>query len=129
MAAAWRGQGVPMRFALWVVTVALVCHFGASGSLQAHSVPKDNHDRTLVVRLSANAVRIDYRLELDEARATRDLPDEELRGISTRTQFYKTFSRYFADVLADNLVATLDGQPLQFHCVERAYKVLDHLRC
>ena len=47
----------------------------------AHPVPRDNHDRTLVVRLTPDAVVVDYRLEVDEFRASRDLPGEELEYI------------------------------------------------
>jgi ABC-type nickel/cobalt efflux system permease component RcnA len=95
-------------------------------------VPSDNHDRYLVVRLTAEKVIVDYRLELDETRAARDLPAEEIKKIADAKQFYRGFIDFFAPVLANNLVATLDGnhdKTLEFHCVRRSYQVLDHLRC
>jgi nickel/cobalt exporter len=96
---------------------------------RAHPVPKDNHDRTLVVRLTPEAVLVDYRLELDEARAARDLPKNEIAKISSRREFYETFTRFSARHLADNLVARLDGVSLTFACARQRYEVLDHLRC
>jgi ABC-type nickel/cobalt efflux system permease component RcnA len=79
--------------------------------------------------LTPSAVIVDYRLEVDEARAARDLPRSELEGIASRAAFYDTFCRYFAPVLADNLVATLDGKELTFHPLGQSFQFTDHLRC
>ncbi len=95
----------------------------------AHVVPKDNHDRTLIVHLTPEAVVVDYRLELDEYRAVRDLPVGALKGVESRKDFHSAFRRHFAPVLADNLVALLDGQELTFECREQRSEVLDHVRC
>ncbi len=122
----------------------LVCAFSslclcvsAVSSVYAHPVPKDNHDRTIVVRLTPRAVEVDYTLDLDELRAARDVAREELAGVTTPEEFYRAFSRWVAPVLAGNLDARLDGKPLDFACVERkeptdkdeAGKPLLHLRC
>ena len=37
--------------------------------------------------------------------------------------------RCYAPILADHLLAKLDGQELTFRCVERSHRVLDHLQC
>src|SRR5438445_295501 len=66
----------------------------------AHPVPSDNHDRTIVVRLTAEAVYVDYRLELDELRAQRDLPRSEIAKIASRTDFYNVFTLNAAGDLA-----------------------------
>jgi ABC-type nickel/cobalt efflux system permease component RcnA len=95
----------------------------------AHPVPKDNHDRTVVVRLTADAVFVDYRLELDETRAALDLPRSEHAQIRSPRDFYAVFTRYFAPKVAYNLVADLDGKPLEFICVEQRHELTDHLRC
>jgi ABC-type nickel/cobalt efflux system permease component RcnA len=95
----------------------------------AHPVPSDNHDRTIVVRLTAEAVVVDYRLEVDELRAQRDLPRSEIAKIASRKDFYTVFTHYFADVLAGNLVARLDDKELSFTCEHQAYEATDHLRC
>jgi ABC-type nickel/cobalt efflux system permease component RcnA len=101
----------------------------AAASAPAHPVPRDNHDRTLVVRLTPDAVVVDYRLEVDEYRATRDLPAEELEGVTDRKDFHAAFTRYHAGFLGNNLVARLDGKLLEFTCVYQRYQLLDHVRC
>ena len=53
----------------------------------------------------------------------------ELAGVSSPKEFHTAFTRYFADVLADNLTATLDGKALTFRVVQRDFQVTDHLRC
>jgi ABC-type nickel/cobalt efflux system permease component RcnA len=95
----------------------------------AHPVPRDNHDRTLVVRLTPEAVVVDYRLELDEYRAALDLPREDLKGVVTREDFYSAFTRVHAGFLGNNLVARLDGKLLEFTCVGQHHQLLDHVRC
>lgn len=99
------------------------------GEVSAHPVPKDNHDRTIVVRLTADAVIVEYRLELDVARAARDLQNVDLSDIQSEDQLYAVFTRYFGPILADNLVARVDGKPLTFTCTTRKHELLDHLRC
>ena len=53
-------------------------HVLAALLLLAHPVPKDTHDRTLVVRLTSTGVIVDYRLEADAARAIEDLSKDQL---------------------------------------------------
>jgi len=67
-----------------------------------------------VVRLTPEAVVVEYRLELDETTGARELPEDELKGISTRKELHNVISRYFSEILADNLVASLDGTALRF---------------
>jgi nickel/cobalt exporter len=121
------------RFLVLCLSSLCVLCDGAVGS--AHPVPKDNHDRTIAVWLTARGVEVQYVLDLDEGRAARDLAREELAGISTPEEFYRTFVRWLAPVLANNLDAGLDGKSLAFQCVERNATVKDgdqplfHLRC
>jgi ABC-type nickel/cobalt efflux system permease component RcnA len=106
------------RLALLVMAVLL-----APGPAGAHPVPRDNHDRTLIVHLTPEAVIVDYRLELDAYRAVRDLA-----GVKSSDELHVAFRRHFAPILADNLVATLDGKELVFECREQRSLVLDHIR-
>jgi ABC-type nickel/cobalt efflux system permease component RcnA len=92
-------------------------------------VPRDNHDRTILVRLTPDALLVDYRLELDESRAALDLPRSEAAGVTSRQEFYAAVLRYYGGALAGNLDAALDGKPLDFTCVGSACQVTDHLRC
>jgi ABC-type nickel/cobalt efflux system permease component RcnA len=103
--------------------------FFVANACFAHPVPRDNHDRTLIVHLTPEAVIVDYRLELDEYRAVRDLPRTALRGADSRKDIHLVFRRHFAPILADNLVALLDGKELTFTCREQRSEILDHVRC
>jgi ABC-type nickel/cobalt efflux system permease component RcnA len=103
-----------------------------STSAHAHPVPRRIHDRVLTVRLAADAVTVDYHLELDELTAYDELPavaePADLAKI-TRDNFYDTFTRLYAPVLAGNLTAKLDGRPLQFECVRRGAQLKDSVWC
>jgi ABC-type nickel/cobalt efflux system permease component RcnA len=84
-----------------------------------------------VVWLRRGGVTVDYRLDVDEGRAARDLTRADLAGVSSLPEFYDAYIRIQAPVLAGNLVARLDGQPLAFRCVEREYQMpqAGHLAC
>jgi ABC-type nickel/cobalt efflux system permease component RcnA len=99
--------------------------------LGAHPIPKDNHDRTISVWLTRQAVVVYYRLELDEGRAARDLTEEERSQIHSLADLYRVFTRSQGPVLAQNLDAQLDAKPLPFACVEQGYRMpeMGHLVC
>jgi ABC-type nickel/cobalt efflux system permease component RcnA len=101
---------------------------GLAPSARAHPIPKNNHDRTIVVHLTPRAVVVYYRLEVDELTAYLDLPRAEKADLKQPREICPVFLRYFAPVLADNLFATLDDKPLTFTCVSKRFKVLDHQR-
>src|SRR3954463_2020310 len=67
----------------------------------AHPVPRDNHDRTLVVYLTPAAVLVDYRLEVYELRALRDLDEAEvsLTGVRSRQDVHAAYLRHLSPVL------------------------------
>src|SRR5262249_30307772 len=115
-----------------------LCLLGVLGALAvqplfAHPVPRKSHDRTIVVRLTPEAVVVEYRLELDEWTAVNDLVPvlerEDLAKLPSPSDFYEAFLKTYGPVLADNLTAKLDRKPLTFTCESRKYQVLDHLRC
>jgi ABC-type nickel/cobalt efflux system permease component RcnA len=84
------------------------------------------------VHLAADAVTVDYHLELDELTAYDELPavaDKDELARVTRDNFYDTFTRLYAPVLAGNLVAKLDGKPLEFTCARRQAKLVDSVWC
>lgn len=97
--------------------------------LPAHPVPKDNHDRTIVVTLTPEAVLIDYRLEVDEFRALRDLENVDLGPLRDRKEVHAAYLRHFAPLLMGSLVVELDGQELELTCIQQSYRLLDHVRC
>jgi nickel/cobalt transporter (NicO) family protein len=114
----------------------------------AHPVAKDNHDRTIMVRLQkgGNAdtirVRVEYRLEVDEATVVYDdmkpFADEvsvlDYRGKALA--YYAEFARLYAPVYAAHLVVHANGQPLELttspgtpRLKDEEGKELGHLRC
>jgi nickel/cobalt exporter len=121
------------RLLFELVLSLAACHATLS-SLEAHPVPRRAHDRTISVRLTANAVVVDYRLDVDDWTVVFiDLPavsdQVDLAKLTKPREFYESFTRCYAPLLADNLTATLDGKPLTFRCVRHGHEVIDHLRC
>jgi ABC-type nickel/cobalt efflux system permease component RcnA len=114
-----------------------------------HPVPKDTHDRTIVVRLQKGdaenriRVRVEYRLEVDEttvyASDMKPYKDEvnpfDYRGEPLR--YYAEFTRIYAPILGERLSVRVNGKPIEpFRCVSRKSfledengKGLGHLRC
>jgi nickel/cobalt transporter (NicO) family protein len=120
--------------------VVLLCVLCVS-VVNSHPVPRRNHDRTIIVRLTGNALVVDYRLELDEFTGVYiDLPAvmerAELAALSSPAEFYQAFMERYAPILGDNLLARLDqGELLSFRCVKYLHRTqdengqaLDHLR-
>ncbi len=98
--------------------------------LPAHPVPKDNHDRTVVVRLTPEAVIVKYRLEMDEVTATREMvPPAELSRIFSTKELHAAIGRHLAEAIAGNLVVNLDDASLEMRCTRRSEHFTDHLRC
>jgi ABC-type nickel/cobalt efflux system permease component RcnA len=103
-------------------------------------VPRQNHDRTIAIRLTGSGLVVDYRLEVDPFTVVyQDLPAvldrAELAQITSQSELYEAFTRCYAPILADNLVVTLDGKALSFQCSQRLVRLededgrpLDHLR-
>src|SRR5581483_8417143 len=80
------------------------------------------------------AVVVDYRLEVDEWTVVRqDLPavidPAELGKLERPSDYYEAFTRYYAPILADNLLAKLDGKTLTFRCTKRSQTKTDSLVC
>src|SRR5437016_5479168 len=131
----------------YVLSLAAVCFFASVAS--AHPVTEKHHDRTIVVRLQKGAapnqirVRIEYRLEVDEATVFRD----DMRPFKDKVnpldyqgqalKFYAEFTKIYAPIYADRFVAEVNKKQVgEFRCVSRKEslededgKGLGHLRC
>ena len=95
----------------------------------AHPVPKQNHDRTIEVRLTKEAVVVKYQLDIDEYRAVQDLDKEALARIDGPKAIPRVFLEYAAPILRNNVIAQLDGAELSFQgSGELDGSVTDHLR-
>jgi nickel/cobalt exporter len=142
-----RAQAVGGRAQLGIALLAAAVLLVQVPAALAHPVPKDNHDRTIAVHLREDTektqivVLVDYRLEVDDYTAIYiDLPalgeKVDFVNIKQPLQYYDAFVRGYAPILAANLVATMDGQPLSFRCVKQGFTLqdekgneLNHLRC
>src|SRR5438034_6627616 len=92
-----------------LVTLSFLLHLLSCSPVQAHPIGQKQHDRTIAVRLSADGVVVDYRLEVGEFTLVfEDLPaiDDkvELSKLSKPDDFYEAFTRGYAPILADNLI-------------------------
>jgi ABC-type nickel/cobalt efflux system permease component RcnA len=112
-----------------------------------HPVKDTDHDRTIVVRLSWDeksqrfAINVDYRLEVDEYRAFRDVAElregfDVARAKENPDGIYEEYTRLLGPILAGNVVVTANGKTLDLSCLKRAHRLTDekgqplgHLRC
>jgi ABC-type nickel/cobalt efflux system permease component RcnA len=119
----------------------------SASAVAAHPVPKDTHDRTVIVRLERRpqesvTVRVKYRLEVDQLTAdTKDLEPyvDEIDAFKYRGKpeelLYGELARRLGPDLAFRLVGKANGQRLEFKCVGTAATLHDnglklgHLRC
>ncbi len=122
MSGRWR------RGARWFL-LSLSCALGLANSLRAHPIPRENHDRVIVVRPMPEGVWIQYFLLVDAGQASRDLRDVELPGVTTLEQLCQEYTRYMAPILAGNLMVRLDGRTIPLRIVRQNSEVLDHFRC
>jgi len=139
----WAGViNAPARLVVFFISFGVI--LGLLPVAQArplHPVPRRAHDRTIIVRLGPDKLTVDYRLEVDEFTVVyEDLPafsDQiDLTRLSKPEEFYEAFTKCYAPVLADNLVAKVDGKPLTFTWEKPRYTLRDelgqklgHLRC
>ena len=127
--------------------IAALCFFTSIAA--AHPVPKDNHDRTIVVRLQKGeasnriCVRVEYRLEVDETTVflndMREFKDEvnPLDYRNKPLEYYSHFTKIYAPIYAERFIARVNKKPMtDFHCVSRKERLEDedgkglgHLRC
>ncbi len=102
-------------------------------ALLAHPVPLNSYDRVIIVRLTPAAVVVDYVLEVDSLTAFNDVPSlvskEEMARLFGANELHAAFARASGPLLANNLLARLDGQALTFTLKQRKLQLLDHLRC
>src|SRR5688572_185582 len=112
--------------------VVTSCLFFASASLlHAHPVAKNSYDRTITVRLQRGPqphellVRVDYRLEVDETTIVledmKPYRDEiDFLDFRNKLEYYAHFTRIYAPVLANHLLAKVDGKQVEFTAVGRS---------
>jgi nickel/cobalt exporter len=120
---------LPKSAILSFVCVLLLALLGPAHAV-AHPVGERNYDRSLRIGLTAEALYIDYDLEINTATVLRDLAsaaddDLDLTKLTAPSDFYEAFIRVHAPILARNLDAKFDGKALTFECVKKSYEVRD----
>ncbi len=105
--------------------LTLSCILVGLNSAWAHPVLKSNHDRTINVRLQRGPtadqliVRVDYRLEVDPATVIledmKPFADEvDITRFQNRLDYFGEFTRIYAPILADGLMAKCNGTSVEF---------------
>jgi nickel/cobalt exporter len=134
-----------LRGLSWLIALAAVL---PGAALDAHPVPRSDHDRTIVVHLLPGhrpdrlIVRVEYRLEVDETTVLlEDMQPyrDEIDFVKYRNkplEFYAEYARIYESVLAGNLLGKLNNKAVTFTCIERTPHLVDekrqplgHLRC
>ncbi|MCS7046229.1 MAG: hypothetical protein NZO58_07725, partial [Gemmataceae bacterium] len=137
-----------MRSTTGLLIVALLA---GPSLVQAHPVPKDHHDRTIVVHLEKStavdrlALRLEYVLEVDETTVVledmKPFRDEVdfARFKGNALGYYREYMRRYAPILAERLLVRCHGRrlPLTYRDEECHPRLIDpatkeplgHLRC
>lgn len=132
------------------LTLLTLLAFGSADALvRAHPVPKDSHDRTIVVRLQKTEapnrfrVRVEYRLEVDETTVLlNDMKPfkDEVDPFDYRKEplkYYAEFTKRYAPIYAAHLIMRVNKSDLpEPRHISRAERLIDengeplgHLRC
>jgi hypothetical protein len=111
-----------------------------ASAVHAHPVPRQYYDRTIEVHLAPGRVVVEYRLDVDALTVYDDLgefsKEVNLPSLTRPEQVCQAFNQSYATILANNLVAKVDGKELTFRCTRMGHaardengQLLDHLRC
>ncbi|MER3415637.1 MAG: hypothetical protein C4297_05420 [Gemmataceae bacterium] len=112
----------------WILTLALL--FAAGSQLAAHPVPRDHHDRSILVEITPQTVRIHYHLAVSEWTLVKDLVPyrDQVDFASSMEQLFDKYGAIYAAVVAEGLLIELDGQPARLQLAGRQYAREDHIR-
>ena len=108
--------------ALWFTCVLL--------GVGLHPVPKENHDRRILLRTTPDRIQVLYRHEVDETRALYDLTehDVDLSKINDRNDVHKAYVDFLAKRIPKNLVLKGPQGEIPWTASRTSFEVLDHLR-
>ena len=136
------------NLARYILGIAVLYLFASAAT--AHPIPKDSHDRTIVVALAKRgrgeqaSRALEYRLEVDETTVIRnDMTPfkDEINVLDYRNrlpEYYAEFAKKFATIFAERLIArrTDKKQDVEFRCLSHKERLQDedgknlgHLRC
>ncbi len=95
-----------------------------------HPVPKENHDRRILLRTTPDRIQLLYRHEVDEARALYDLTEQEvdLSSIKDRNDIYQAYADVLRKRIPGNLVLKGPNGEIRWEKTQVQFEELDHLR-
>ncbi len=111
--------------------VILACSALHTPQCFAHQVPRSEYDRNITVRLRSDGVWITYRLELDQYTLLKLVADPangfpiRPNDLLTPKSIANAFLARMKEVVPDQVVATLDGQPLAFTATDTKHELHD----
>jgi ABC-type nickel/cobalt efflux system permease component RcnA len=96
----------------------------------AHPIAPQHHDRFVLVRLTEEAVLVEYTLALDSRTLIQDLfPFRDVDFSEGEQKLTKRFGELYGPLIAGGLVAHTESQELEFTCLRVDFKEeVDHLR-
>lgn len=120
------------RFAAFLCTLAFLASIS---SAQAHPVPREAHDRGIIIHLTPEAVLVEYHIDTDIEEWTlfKDLgavyKEVELADLKKPSLRRAAFLKAYAPILARNLDARFGKEELKFTCVKTSHlSDRDHIR-
>jgi ABC-type nickel/cobalt efflux system permease component RcnA len=95
-----------------------------------HPVPRENHDRRILLRTTPDRIQVLYRHEVDETRALYDLTehDVDLSKINDRNDIHKAYVEFLAKRIPKNLILKGPKGEIPWTASRTSFEVLDHLR-
>ena len=95
-----------------------------------HPVPKENHDRRILLRTTQDRIQVLYRHEVDETRALYDLTEHEvdLSHIRDRNDVYRAYADLLRKRIPGNLVLMGPKGEIPWETTLVHFEELDHLR-
>jgi ABC-type nickel/cobalt efflux system permease component RcnA len=96
----------------------------------AHPIPLQHHDRSILIRVTENAVIVEYTLALDSRTQATDLfaLRDQLPKPPALDEVNKVYAELYGPRIAAGLVGNLDGHALTFSVASHQLKIEDHLR-
>jgi ABC-type nickel/cobalt efflux system permease component RcnA len=110
--------------------VVLALTIVATAPLAAHPISKQHHDRTILVRLTDAGILVEYTLALDQWTLAVDLVpySKKVDFTGKPRQLYEAFAGIYGPLIAEGLIAGLDGEEVKFTYAGYQLKEEDHLR-
>ena len=125
-----RGLTGRCRWSLMALLALAAAAIGLPPVADGHPISRQQHDRTVWLRVGRNRIAIDYTLALDQWTLLQDLLpfSRDIDFAGDPRQLYREFANRYGPRMAEGIAAELDGQPLRFKYEGYRLQIEDHLR-